>query len=132
MRKALLAIEELPETANQPLILEGYDFREVQYHVGLLHEHALIRALKIGAIASYYPSGLTAIGHELADSIRDDVVWERIKQSCLKQTGSLTLQGIQVVTTAYIRTERNLMAATNVNSDVRRKLLEQLPEQVKT
>src|SRR6266478_10131982 len=94
MRKALLTIEALPETANVPLILEGHDPQEVQYHVGLLYEGGFINALKVGAMGGivYFPSTLTASGHELADSIRDDLAWERIKQTSLRQIGSITLE----------------------------------------
>jgi len=129
--KALLAIEQLPHTANQPLILEGQDTEEVQYHVGLLLEHGYVRALKVGMMAGtiYYPSGLTAPGHEFADSIRDDNVWERVKELSLKQTGSLTLEGIRRAAAVFIRTGGNLMATGDENARMRRRILEELPEQ---
>jgi hypothetical protein len=109
IRKALLAIEELPQTANQPLMLEGYDPQEVQYHVGLLYEQSCIRALKVGNFGGtlYYPTGLTAIGHEFADSIRDDSVWEKIKEMSLKETGSVTLESIRRATTDFVRSGGN-------------------------
>jgi hypothetical protein len=133
LRKALLAIEDLPSTANQPLNLEGHEFQMVQYHVDLLHQHAFIEALKINSMAgtAFIPSGLTAEGHELADSIRDDDVWERIKELSLKQTGSLTLEGLRRATTVFIRSGGNLMATANQNTNIRRRILEELPEQAK-
>jgi len=133
MRKALLAIEELPATANQPVILEGHDPQEVQYHVGLLVEYGCVRALKVGAssYALYYPGGLTAQGHELADSIRHDGVWERVKELSMRQTGSLTLEGIRRATTVFIRSGGNLMATADLNTNIRRRILEELPEQSK-
>src|SRR6266478_4631339 len=134
MRKALLTIEALPETANVPLILEGHDPQEVQYHIGLLYEGGFINALKVGAIGGtvYFPGALTASGHELADSIRDESVWARIKQLSLRQTGSLTLEGIRRATSVYIASGGHLMAMLDEKASIRRTILEQLPEQAKT
>src|SRR5260370_19052140 len=93
IRKALLAIEELPHTANLPLSLEGFDPQEVQYHVGLLYHDQYIKALKVGSMdgTTYFPTGLTASGHELVHRIRDNGALQNISQLSVTQTRLLTV-----------------------------------------
>src|ERR1022692_593633 len=81
MRKALLAVEALPLTANTPISIPGYGTGEVMYHVGLLYDHGFVKGLKIPLRGHtvYHPDGLTASGHECLDSIRDEGVWEKAK-----------------------------------------------------
>src|SRR5260370_24280677 len=121
IRKALLAIEELQHTANVPLSLEGFDPQEVQYHVGLLYDDQYIKALKVGSMdgTTYFPTGLTASGHELVDSIRDNGVWQNIKQLSVKQTGSLTFEGIRRAIRSRGAAEDSALLAEKVTSPQR-------------
>jgi hypothetical protein len=98
MRKALLAVEALPLTANTPISIPGYGTGEVMYHVGLLYDHGFVKGLKIPLRGHtvYHPDGLTASGHECLDSIRDEGVWEKAKAISLQRTGSVTFESIRL------------------------------------
>ena len=82
------------ETRATPLELidpevDGYNELEVSYHVMLLEDAGLIRAMDRTAIGIFRWSAgaLTWRGHELAEYMKDDELWEAAKNDVGTATG---------------------------------------------
>jgi len=80
VRKILLAME-----ADQPVIMTlGYDPDVVGHHVWLMEQGDLITVSAtsthddVGPVA--LPCAITWKGHEFLDAVRDDTVWQLVKQ----------------------------------------------------
>ena len=97
MRKALLAIEELPPTSNSELNIAGYDALAVNEHVGQLvaDEYVTAHTAATRSGTFYFSLKLAPKGHELIDSIRDGAVWEKVKALSLQRTGCVTFESIR-------------------------------------
>jgi hypothetical protein len=69
--------------------VEGYNALQVSYHVMLLEDSGLIRAMDRTAIGIFRWSAgaLTWRGHELVEYIRDDALWESAKSEVLVAAG---------------------------------------------
>jgi hypothetical protein len=115
MRKALLAIEELPPTSSA-LTIAGYDSLVVNEHVGqLLADKYVTASTAVTRSGTFYFSPrLAPKGHELIDSIRDVSVWERVKALSLKRTGSVTFESIRrALADLWVAVvEENVLSAT--------------------
>ncbi len=81
------------ESCEDPLGLErmpgveGYDEAEVSYHMTLLHEAGLIKALVSDEQGAPYPEflqiNLTWNGHEFLSVAKDDSVWKKAREKFL-------------------------------------------------
>lgn len=69
--------------------VEGYNELEVSYHVMLLEDAGLIRALDRTAIGIFRWSAgaLTWRGHELVECLRDDGLWDTAKREVVAAAG---------------------------------------------
>ena len=89
IRAILLDIEArgTPMELIDPVV-EGYNELQVSYHVMLMEDAGLIRAMDRSAIGIYRWSagGLTWLGHELAELIRSDELWEAAKGDVIQAT----------------------------------------------
>lgn len=76
---------------------------EYSYNVEILMEAGLIHGSMSQTIGpnvnNFIASRLTWQGHEFLDAIRSDTVWEKTKQSFLKQGISMTFDLIKTVAT---------------------------------
>jgi len=90
MRAIILDIEArgTPEEPIDPVV-DGFNELEISYHVMLMEDAGLIRALDRSAIGIFRWSagGLTWLGHELVEQLRDDELWETAKRDVLAATG---------------------------------------------
>ena len=68
--------------------VDGHNELEISYHVMLLEDAGLIRAMDRSAIGIFRWSAgaLTWQGHELAEYLRDDELWEAAKRDLLDAT----------------------------------------------
>ena len=86
IRAILLDIEArgTPTELIDPAV-DGYNDLELSYHVMLMEDAGLIRAMDRSAIGIFRWSagGLTWLGHELAEYVRDDALWEAAKRDVL-------------------------------------------------
>lgn len=64
--------------------------KEVSYHIMLLHEAGLIKALEISKNV-WMPIRLTWDGHEFLETARDTKRWKQVK-STMKSVGGFTLE----------------------------------------
>lgn len=87
VREILITIED---SADDPrgwitLELEGYSANHVSYHVQLLDEAGYIEAQNLSSLGKdgyeWQPKRLTFQGHEFLDTIRDNELWRRTKDT---------------------------------------------------
>ena len=98
-RRILLAVEESehdPDEYMEPDFWDEYPDGVVSYHVMLLDEAGLLRAVRqltIGTKSPYswFPERLTAAGHDFLDAARNEETWAESKR-LLKQMGGASLK----------------------------------------
>lgn len=89
IRAILLDIEAraTPSELIDPKV-DGHNDLEVSYHVMLMEDAGLIRATDRSAIGIFRWSAgsLTWLGHELAEYLRDEALWETAKRDAIEAT----------------------------------------------
>lgn len=95
MRLVVLRVEKDHEGPNdlvdyedfdQDMVIDGYTPAQVEYHLKLAIQSRLFE-IPGGAGGLYIFSGLTPAGHDFADSVRDDKIWNMTKQGALAASG---------------------------------------------
>jgi predicted transcriptional regulator len=93
VRQILLKLEEQNENRAVRLEneLEGFDHDSIIYHIMILSEANFINAIDAsGARRPYYiAKSLTWQGHEFLDAIRNDTVWNQVKDEVKEKGGSI-------------------------------------------
>lgn len=74
------------EDFDHDMVIDGYTPAQVEYHLKLAIQSRLFD-IPGGAGGLYIFSGLTPAGHDFADSVRDDKIWNMTKQGALKASG---------------------------------------------
>lgn len=108
-RKILFAIEEqYVDVALCNLKIEDYSTEELAYHCKLLYDAGLIADCKIkyadGHVWTFGVGSLTWEGHDFLDKIREDTVWNRIKETIKSKGLPMILDVIKNVASAEITT----------------------------
>lgn len=90
IRTLLLHFEAKSDhAAEKATHIEGYDELTVKYHVLLLAQAKLIdyepELTTTGRIIRAIPFGLSWHGHEFLDSVRNDKVWEQVKDRARRE-----------------------------------------------
>jgi hypothetical protein len=89
IRKIILAVQEAPGPIFK---VEGIDQTDFNYHVQLIDEAGLaVAVLSKGQMGIPNKAGifrLTWAGHDFADSITDDTIWEKAKDNVIKPSAS--------------------------------------------
>lgn len=94
-RSIMLALEESPGPNLVDIYMEayvqGHTPEEISYHVMLLHEAGLIKALDMSSFGQYdwSPERLTWEGHEFLESSRDEGIWKKAKKIMVEKAGAL-------------------------------------------
>jgi hypothetical protein len=90
IRKVLFEMEKWPLSGGgSDLEIQGYSGEEVTYHIMLLVEAGLIKALDASSRSgpAFIPVRLTWQGHEFLDAARDDTRWNKAKDAMNKAGG---------------------------------------------
>ena len=106
-RLILFKIEnEYKSTALFNLQIDGYDIETVAYHCDLLFDAGLIKSYKTqyasDRIYFFSVGALTWEGHDFLDKIRENTMWNKIKNSIKENALPLTLEVIKSVATSFI------------------------------
>lgn len=106
-RLILFKIEdEYRSTALFNLQIDGYDTETIAYHCDLLFEAGLIKNYKSeyasNRIYRFSVGALTWEGHDFLDKIRENTMWNKIKNSIKENALPLTLEVIKSVATSFI------------------------------
>jgi hypothetical protein len=104
IRELLLKLEELPMggggmtpiTAATPAVkefaMQGYYLDQIWYHLSLLHQAGFIDAEKLRRpMNGFNFRGITWVGHDFLDSIRDPAIWQATKDGA-KKAGGFSLE----------------------------------------
>lgn len=98
VKSILLAIEADEEADGRKWVtlgrIDDYSPEQVHYHVGLLHEAGLVKALCIPdnlGPPRWQPERLTWYGHEFLDSARNETLWAEAKKQ-MKNMGNFSFQ----------------------------------------
>ncbi len=100
IRKILLRIEDLPKAGSlnsMELANEWVDSNTVSYNIILLFDYGLIDGiLKKGTSGSLWCEviRMTSKGHEFLDTVRQDIVWKKIKEKAKEIDLELNIQVI--------------------------------------
>ena len=94
IRKILLHVEE---NDNLKFAIDRYEQREIAYHVRLLVEAELLKAVAIPVLSGdivLQDTGHTALtwgGHEFLDAARDEGRWNKAKGIVKEKAGTVTV-----------------------------------------
>ena len=91
-RQILFQVEESPHARGWvELNLPGHTEEEVSEHVRLLTEAGLLKATDVSTRGNFEwkPSRLTWEGHEFLNAIKNDTVWNNVKQTVKEKGGAI-------------------------------------------
>ena len=116
IRSILLDLESRDNLFDQSIPeIEGFEPHHVAYHLGLLEEAGLIRAIPIvnSYGAGWLPESITWAGHEFLDSAKDDDQWSKAKRLASDKGGALTFEAVKTALTEM--TKRAVIFAITTN-----------------
>ncbi len=109
VRALLLKLEDLEQGAGgiylyeySELIVDGYTEDQVVYHLDLLVEAGLIDQGGNGALSEFMFRRLTWEGHDFADSVRSEEIWQRARKGALA-AGGFSIELIGDLAKGFIR-----------------------------
>jgi hypothetical protein len=112
IREILLRIEsEGTDDKRLFLKIEGRSEDEISYHVKILAEAGLIRALDIskGVLGSmWWPISLTWSGHDFLDDARDDTTWNKTKSLVGEKVASASFEVLKAVLSSVAKSALGL------------------------
>lgn len=100
IRKILLEIEKSDDIINPKEInIEGFTRQEISYHIELLHDAGFIEGIDLNSKDGYlwFAKKLTWEGHEFLDAIKNENVWNKIKQKSSNELSTFPLKVISSV-----------------------------------
>ena len=103
IRAILLKVEESTSLGGCQIELPGYSEEEQYYNAKQAQDAGLIEARFAPGSTDFHVLRLTYAGHEFLDAARNDTTWAKAKETVLKNTGSLTVEGLKIVLSALIR-----------------------------
>ena len=95
VRLILLEVEEQPLTGKWlDLEIDGFTREEIIYHVMILHEAGLLKAINLssGNGIDWKPMRLTWDGHEFLEAARDDSRWQKAKSTMMEKASGITFE----------------------------------------
>ena len=83
IKAILLAVEEEDWAAPFEIEIDGYESKDVVYHLFLMDEAGLIRGIDLSSSGGrrYAVDRLTWEGHEFLANSKDETNWERLKKA---------------------------------------------------
>ena len=106
IRAILLTVEETDERQgllNPSFQRDGENIpaNEVTYHIGLLNERGLIKAVKLDS--GWLIEALTWEGHEFLDAAKNEGVWKRVQKTVNEKGGSLPFDVVKALAIQFAR-----------------------------
>ena len=123
VRKILLKIEEsAPFETVQNLTIENYDMQEVAYHCEMMYQKGLIKEYQgdtvdnYNGVISFYVADLTWEGQDFLETVRDNSVWKKTKDTLKKKGLPLVIETIKTISTEIITAAAEGVANAIVNN----------------
>lgn len=108
IRKILFYVED-NYTPGQGMIrnidIEGYDYETVIEHILLAYQGGFLQDIKSVSTLetrAYWIGNLSNAGYDLLDSIRNDTVWNRTKETISEKGLPMIAGTIKTIATAFI------------------------------
>lgn len=102
IRAILLAVEDSPSGRMWSGQIPGYTQDQLDYHVELANEAGLIDA-SLMMPHGFVVRRLTFAGYEFLDAARSDTMWNKAKDTLLKNTGTLTLEAMKTALSVLMK-----------------------------
>jgi len=106
VRDILIEMEKWPvDQRDHEVVVVGHTADEITYHLGLMNEAGLIKAIDAGSFdgEAWLPVKILWAGHEFLDAARSDTVWAKAKQRALSTTGTVTIEAMKAALQWAIR-----------------------------
>lgn len=99
IREILIKVENFEIHQPQEIEIEGYSSQQINYHIKMLAQIGFIKAHDFSSFDGelWLPKELTWNGHEFIDSIRNDNVWQKIKEKLGSDVSTLPLTVVSQV-----------------------------------
>ena len=114
IRALVLKIED-HESARAPeeIAVEGYSVAQVEYHKALLIEAGFAVGIPTEGLSDddepeCFIERLTWDGHEFADSVRSDTVWNKVKVKVNEAAGSVPISVVAALAASYVKQKLGL------------------------
>lgn len=115
VRSLLIHFEEYESFAfEKDSLIDGYDKKEIDYHLLLLAQAGLITyeadrsSTNPDRLIRVYPFGLSWSGHEFLDIARNETLWGKAKDKLGNVTGGLSLHLLKALLLHYAKHELGL------------------------
>ena len=111
-RAILQQIEEKSDGRGcPPLVFPDRTPQEVSYHVKLLQQGGLIDASDLSTMhgMDFRPKSLTSAGHDFLEAIRNDTVWNNVKDHAKKKGIELPFSMLSGLAMDLVRSVMNLI-----------------------
>lgn len=103
LRSILLKVEESDSPHGCQVRIPGYSYEQLYAHAKLAEDAHLIEAKFSLDLRNFHVLRLTFAGHEFLDEVRNDTRWEKAKALAIKNTGTVTLEGVKIALQLLIK-----------------------------
>lgn len=86
---------------DEELAIEGVDPLAVTYNLGLLVEAGFVKG-RVTATGDFMMEGMTWLGHDFLDSVRDEEIWRRTKEG-VSLAGGFTFDLVKALAKGFLR-----------------------------
>jgi len=104
VRKILIYLEKKQdEKMMKSLELEGYESKEIMYHLILMDQAGLLRCEREVSSSTpdraicVYPFSLSWQGHEFLEASRNESTWNKAKRIVIDKTGGLSVDVLKAL-----------------------------------
>ncbi|MGH0678668.1 DUF2513 domain-containing protein [Bacillus luti] len=109
VRKLLVLVEEQDDNSKELKIPSDIDRKTAVYHLNLLEQAGFTENKIFYADSSpmWIHSTLTWDGHEFLDAIKNDTVWNKLKQTIAEKGGNIPFEvmkglAVKIATTVFL------------------------------
>jgi hypothetical protein len=103
IRAILLEVEKSPSPGGSRIEILGHSREELYYNAQQAQDAGLIDARFLPNSDEFHVLRLTYAGHEFLDAARNDTLWAKAKETVIKNTGTLTLEGVKIALSTLIK-----------------------------
>ena len=121
VRDLVLRLESLPmkrgdifliRPDDEELKFDKYTVDQVDYHMRLVYEAGMVEDAGAGSMDGYGFERLSWRGHDFADSVRDNVIWEKTKSGAMA-AGGFTVQLLVDLAKGFVK--KQIEAKTGIS-----------------
>jgi hypothetical protein len=103
VRAILLEVEKSTSPGGCRIEIPDHSREELYYNAQQAQDAGLIEAKFLPNTTEFHVVRLTYAGHEFLDAARNDTLWAKAKETVIKNTGTLTVEGVKIALSTLIR-----------------------------